>query len=358
MSNAHLPPTVQGARALLTRSRPATHATKSRVAWSPAFQRLDREDGSARVRPALETFVNGRNCATQSLKLPGRQADEPQLPAAAEHADGIGVLPLRCCHGVGDGGRNRLAEDALLFVCEGAVDLWAGEDDERARPEVEVRADVSRGRVVLIAHDRSHLLLERIETGEARPSEHLTRASAESGERVSGNNALDADRRAAKVGRSGEGGANAELPPHRTGQDADADDARPTHTREHSLRNSLLEHLLLEPVPVDQERCDEPVEARDSNPVPRAGADPGEVDLARPDVRDRVALLPELPGAPVRPDVNPHRPARLPRDLGRKALELRRLATGDLARHRQHDRLFLRLPARLVPPLHAVTARE
>ena len=83
---------------------------------------------------------------------------------------------------------------------------------------------------------------------------------------------------------------DAERPPQRAGQDAEAGHAGRLEPVEHLAGERALEHRALEREAVDQQRRDERVERGDADVVERARRGPPEVGLAGLDVADQARL--------------------------------------------------------------------
>src|SRR5919108_178970 len=338
--DAHLPRPLERTCRVLARRLRAARTWDRRGGGDSPLQGLDPAESMARVRIALELRVDRGNRAPEACELRRSHVGEHDLPPCAERLRPGGVLLLRRSHGLGDRGGRSVTQRLLLLWVKRAEDLRRSEDDERARPEVEVRCEVPRRLVVLVSDDRAHLLLDPVEASELRLREDLSRAGAERTHGFRSDDALDTDGQASEVARIHEGTVDAQKLSHRPGENADPDDSGRLRPREHLSGDPTLEDALLERIAVDQKRRDQGVEAPDPDPVPGAGADPGELDLGRLHVTDRVQLLAEIGGAPVVLELDPNRPARAVPDLLGEARELLRRAALNLARQGQDDRVL------------------
>ena len=102
---------------------------------------------------------------------------------------------------------------------------------------------------------------------------------------------MDADDLAGEIGGSGEGFPHAKDFADRARKDADADHADLLQGGQQLLRNPGFEDLAFQLQAVDQQRCQQGLEAGQADPVKDAGADPGEIDHAGPNIVDRARLV-------------------------------------------------------------------
>ena len=219
------------------------------------------------------------------------------------------------------------------------------EEDERPRPEVDVRRQVLRGRVVRVALDRLHLLLDPVEAADLRAGRNGDRGRAQRTQSLACDARLgDSDPLAAKVSGLRKRPLYAEELAQRARQDSESDEAEWLEGLEHLAGDTTLENLGLQRVTVDEERRVQRVEARDADIVPGSTPDRAEVGLPCRDVVDdrRLGTAPR-PTQPAVSELEPHLPARQAGDLVGERLQL--LRPVEAIRHRQGERGRLGLAA-------------
>ena len=157
--------------------------------------------------------------------------------------------------------------------------------------------------------------------------------------------ALQRDRRAGVILRLHQR-RDAERPPQRAREDAEADHAGGLEPAQHRGRQRALEHGALEREAVDQQRRVERVERGHADVVERARPRPPEVGLAGLDVADQVGLGVGLARSPAVLERDPQRAAAALLHRVCERLELGRVTVG--VGEREHGRLRRPLAARLV----------
>ena len=289
--------------------------------------------------------VDGLDRAAQRHEV--RVAGGEELgAAAAEDRRSLLVIGLLLRRRDGERGSRGVAQGVALAVVEPVPRLAVGEQHDRARPQVHVGGEAGGELVVFVAGDRADLLLDSVVRPDVPCRRDLRRACAERAQRPLGHlGALVRDRRTVVVLGSHER-CDAERLAHRTGEDADADEADRLEPFEHLRGERALEHLALERVVVDQQRGMERVEGLHADVVEGPRSRPAEGGPAGGHVADDAFLEVRLPLTPRVLELDPQRPAAETFDRRRERLQ----AVGVVVAvgERQHGRVGLALSARLV----------
>ena len=310
---------------------------------NPLAHCLDLPDVAPCLGVALELGVDGLDNAAERGQVCRAGGEETQQPPAAQHC-GRGALvvtdELRLRGQVAGG---RLAEDAPLRGRERSPGPAVSEQDQRPRPEVDVRGQVLPDLVVLVALDRADLLLDRTEPGD-RPAHGKPDGGGAEGAhgRVGDQRLLDPDPEPGVVGRLEQWARYPQRLAKRPGQHANPGQPERPQPPQHLPDHRTAQDTILQRVAVDQQWRGKRPETVDPDGVPGPAANDAQIRLPRPDVPDQPVLVVDLTGPPAALDVDPHRPTGQSPHVVREPVEFSCVAIE--VGQRQHDRMA-RLPA-------------
>ena len=270
-------------------------ASGCRLGGNPFAHRLDLADIAPCLRVALELAVDGLDGPAQRGQVCRAGGEEAQPPAAQNR----GVGPLVAARHVRLGGLvagDRPAEDAPLRWGERGPGLAVGEQDERPRPQADIRGQVPPGLVVLVALDRADLLFDPIQAGD-RPGRRKPDGRGAEGahRRVSDQRLLDPHPEPGVIRWPQQRAGNPERLAERPGQHANPGQPERPQPPQHLPGHRTAQDTILQRVAGDQKRRAKRPEAADAGGVPRPAA--GQLpDRPSPRRRPRSARSRNRPG--------------------------------------------------------------